>query len=130
MAYAQQGFDWVSARAACSLGAMFETLRTQVRADVEAADQMRSEGENRYAFTFISQERMFAAVVEGTGIRHVISFKLHDGFISVQDHERDLYQATVNLNDEGQCVIRVNAREYAPWQFRKLALESLLFTKY
>jgi hypothetical protein len=109
---------------------MFERLREQVRADVEAADRMRSPEDSRHAFSFMSQERMFAAVVEGAGIRHVISFKLHDGFISVRDQERDLYQVTVNLNDEGRCVIRANAREYEPWQFRKLALESLLFTKY
>jgi hypothetical protein len=32
------------------------------------------------------------------------------------------------LSNDGECKLRVNGDEYTFWQFRKLALEPLLFT--
>ena len=74
---------------------------------------------------------MFAVLVEGHQIHDVISFVLQNDAIEVRDKEqKTLFTSTVGLNNEARCIIKVNNQEYELWQFRKLALENLLFTKH
>ena len=124
-----QQFDWVAARSACSIGVVFEKLREQVDADIEAR-QRQTEQDRHYAFKFVSEGRMFAALVEGHQIHDVISFVLQDDAIEVRHKARTLFTSMVGLNNEGRCIMKIGNQEYELWQFRKLALETLLFAKY
>jgi hypothetical protein len=126
---ALEQFDWVAARAKCSIGVVFERLREQVKIDIEAR-QRQTERDRHYAFKFVSEGRMFAALVEGHQIHDVTSFVLQDDAIEVRDKEKTLFTSTVGLNNEGRCIVKIGNQEYELWQFRKLALEHLLFAKY
>jgi hypothetical protein len=129
MSEALEQFDWVAARAKCSIGVVFERLREQVRTDVEARKR-QTETDRHYAMSFVSEGRMFAALVESHQIHDVISFVLEDDAIEVRDKEKALFVSTVGLNNEGRCIMKIDNQEYELWQVRRLALEKLLFRKY
>ena len=55
---------------------------------------------------------------------------LDENKISVEEDwgSKKKWYATVGLNDEGRCVLRLeDGTELEPWQFRKRALEDLFF---
>ena len=77
-----QEFDWVTARADCSIGIMFEKQREQAKADTEVRERLRGERDRHYAFKFISEgPSMFAALVDGHQIHDVVSFRLENDSI-------------------------------------------------
>jgi hypothetical protein len=41
--------------------------------------------------------------------------------------DKETTNATIMVNDEGKCCLRVNNKERLSWQFRKDALEKLFF---
>jgi hypothetical protein len=43
------------------------------------------------------------------------------------DKDQLLYSASLTLNDEGKCRLRVGDKELTQWQFRRMALEKLFF---
>ncbi len=51
-----EDFDWVTARAACSVSQVFQRLRMQVAVDVEKRNQIRTENEkSKYSFLLIGE---------------------------------------------------------------------------
>jgi hypothetical protein len=61
-------FDWVSGLAECSVGAVFEKLKLEVKADVETRDRQLKD--TPYDFRFESNHRNFSAVRHGYGDLH------------------------------------------------------------
>lgn len=125
-------FDWVTARAGCSLNQVFEKLRAQVKEDVDLRHGLRPHA-THYAFRFISEGPTFTALVEGNRIHHSVIFSLRnkEQVITVStDNDDLLFHAEVTLNDEGKCVVKINDQERELWQMRKMALEKLFFTEY
>jgi hypothetical protein len=60
--------------------------------------------------------------------RHCVYFKLENNNISVRDEEHVLlFEATVGLNDVGECKPKINGQEREVWQMRRMSLEKLFF---
>ena len=119
-------FDWVDARADCSVTNVFVRLKADTGEDVDA--------ENRF---FRGTGRKFALVPGPTSfIVHQdivpprsITFLLSEEKISASDERgREQLSATVTLNKDKQCRLLVNGEEMEEWQFRKKALERLFFS--
>jgi hypothetical protein len=121
-----EDFDWVKARAECSVREIFEKLRIQVNKDVDARKNLLPEG-SHYGFRFISENDKFVALLEGNNIHKTLLFEHDRNSIKITtDHNREkVLVATLTLSAEGE----VCDRDYALWQFRKLVLEPLLFAQ-
>lgn len=121
-------FDWVTARANCSIGLLFEQLKVQVEKDI-AARQARTQGPPfYYSFRFKFENDAIIALVEGHKIHESVTFRLSNQAIEVMGKDGELlFSATATLNNDGDCRLRVNGEELELWQFRKKALEDLLF---
>jgi hypothetical protein len=123
-------FDWVKARAECSIAEVFEQLKSEVEADVTAREKLRpkNEAHQHYAFKFTVTGRTFSVFIESNKIHRSASFTLRDNRISIRKDHQEFF-ALAALNDEGRCVLRVNNKDYERWQVRKMALEELFFSE-
>lgn len=122
-------FDWVTARAECSLVVTFEKLKLQLRDDVDKREAiLRAGPEANYGFKLVLDRKGAAVVMEGNQIHDSVLFRLTDKAIEVVDNAgKTRFAATPTLDDEGQCKLSVNGQELELWQFRKKALEALFF---
>ena len=122
-------FDWVTARAKCSVANLFEALKLEVKQDVEIREALCAKG-SHYGFDFVAEGKMFSAIVQGNKIHHAVTFSLEDQLISVRnENDAVMFRAVPTLNDDGRCLLKVGDKEYELWQFRKKALESLFFSE-
>ena len=121
-----QEFNWVEARANCSIGSMFRLLEADAEKDVQIRNN--DTGARRLSFTFrVGSGGDEFLVLEGDN-GPLIMFRLMPEHISVQDRQREeMFKATVTLNNEGRCVRKVNGEELERWQVLRLALEGLFF---
>ncbi len=123
-------FDWVSARSACSLVAIFEQLKMQLQEDVAKRQSLREEMAH-YGFRIVGKDKRLAVVVEGSGIYDSVLFILTDSGIEVADKDGKLrFKATPTLSDDGECRLKVGDQERELWHVRKMALEELFFRPY
>jgi len=133
MTDAIEKFDWVKARHACSIEQMFEKLRLDVKADIETRHELRE----RTAFGFVDdfhfssrEDRFGATAVMRNGIRRTVVFHLSGNEIIVHDeNDKELFRASVTLDNDKQCKFVVGQEQLEEWQFRKKALEGVLFGK-
>jgi hypothetical protein len=120
-------FDWVSARSACSLKTIFETLKLEVEKDVEIRNRLRP-AMAHYVFKMVSKADVFTVFVESNKAHPTTKFSLSNDSIQLRDGENNLRcDAVLTLNNNGECRLRVHEREYTFWQFRRMALESMFF---
>lgn len=126
--------NWVTAVSECSLTKTFESLRLQVKEDIEEREELRAEKEdNHYAFRMVSGGRSFTVLVEGA---HPIKgssvvFSQNADAISVSDDKDTLlFHAIPTVNDERKCILRINGKDCELWQASRMALEKLFFTRY
>lgn len=124
-------FDWVTARANCSLGLMFERLKGEIEEDVKKRQEIRPKTEfgNYYGFRVDMNQSRISVLLEGNGIqRQSIVFYLKKDCIEIVDGSAtSKFKATATLCDDGECRLKVNDQERELWQVRKLALEDLFF---
>jgi hypothetical protein len=121
-------FDWVSARSRCSLMQVFETLKLQVQEDVDIRTKLRP-ALAEYGFKFLPNADRFTVYLEANRPHWSVVFTLTDKQIEVRDQDNNLLiEATVTLNDEGECRLRVKGEEREFWQVRKMALERLFYS--
>jgi hypothetical protein len=118
--------DWVSALAACSAAQVFEQIRLQVEADVKVRNAVRPTGSD-YKFETASDGDSFSVLIKGRSGQRVTFQKTDRGILVYRADGTQMIEATLTLNDEGDCRFRVNGQEREFWQFRKTALESLFF---
>jgi hypothetical protein len=122
-------FDWVNARAECSLVAAFIRLEKSIKDDTAAANQ-RFKDRRKFGVT-IQDSNSFSVYEEVQPPRH-ITFKLSESQISVVkrcDGREDIqFSATLTINKDKQCRFLVEGEELEEWQFRKKALEPLFFS--
>jgi len=124
-------YDWVSARSACSPTQAFIRLREQVGEDLNKRAALMVEAEKeKYRFKSGSQDWMFWVSVQGDYIDKAVSFHRTTTGIEVRDARNDapLMEGKLTLGDDGECKLKVGEKAYSFWQFRKLALEDVLFT--
>jgi hypothetical protein len=119
-------FDWVSARSECSLASVYEKLKLEIQNDVETRNHLRPELPH-YGFKFIGSSKSFTVLIEGNKLHKSVTFQLAGKIIEVQSEEAVMFNASVGLNDEGECVLRVNGEDRTTWQVAKMALERLFF---
>ena len=122
-----EGFDWVTSRALCSPGKVFEKLYLQVKEDVEARNKLLAA--SRDAFYVEANNSRFSVSVPTSPLHPRILFSLVNGeTIMVEDGKGKLiFEATLTLNDQGECRLKVNGQEREFWQVRRMALEDLFF---
>lgn len=120
--------SWVNARHACSMSEMFERLKLSVQADVDLRNALRDEHKN-YKFNFVGSGSSFSVVREGNMISYkAVSFHCRGNTLVVTDYDdKVLLEATLTLNDEGECKFRVKGQERDSWQIRRMALEPMFF---
>jgi hypothetical protein len=126
-----QQFDWVDARAACSIKAMFIRLHQGVQMDAEKATTLQPLPPAGYP-----KKSFETTPLNGTGMifsvfsnenKAPVQFTLKDDQIEIQTANGPL-SVTVALDNQGKCKLRVNRREeLEEWQVRKLVLEDLFF---
>lgn len=120
-------FDWVTARSACSPAKVFTDLRLAVEQDAKTKNASLSPG-TEYSFHVQSNGDIFsvALVRNQNQIICGVDFVLTESGISVRREDGE-FEATLTLDDEGQCRLKIDDREFKCWQFRKWALEDLFF---
>ena len=110
-------------RADCSLADAFHRIKSGVAKDVE----LMNARQQRYAFKFTDNGSDFVVSVLLPHIHAFVTFRLKRMHIEFVDRGGSLTTATVALNDDGDCLVKVNGRTREFWQFRKDALEPLFF---
>jgi len=122
-------FDWVKARAECSATEIFEKLRIQVQKDVDRWKALKVSSELKVSTA--NEAGVFAVSVDGVGVYRGVRFSLEENAIVVDGiaPEKRMFLASVTLSDDGECRLKITGKEkeYDLWQFRKLALEWVLF---
>jgi hypothetical protein len=120
-------FDWVSQRFACSLPAVFKTLRLQVEEDVKKRNALRPKFAV-YEFSVADNDDGFVVTLEANKIHKTVRFRLADHAICVcNDRGESMFDVTLSFNDRGECQMNVQKERLDYWQVRRLALEDLLF---
>jgi hypothetical protein len=119
--------DWVKARSECCPARVFQQLKLGVEADVKARQAIHTPDEN-YGFSTASAAGSVTVLIQGNHLRGCVTFDQTEDGISVRNEKDEvMLEATLTLNNEGQCRLKVLGQEYELWQFRKIALEHLLF---
>jgi len=126
-------FNWVEARERCSLKEVFEGLRLGIREDVETRNTNRALPQDAFEQTSLKivergyVVRVFWDDTFGSFKDVFVQFSLKPQSIIVETNEGTVYEATIGLNENGDCKLKLNGKEYDPWQLRMLALEKFMF---
>jgi hypothetical protein len=126
-----EDFDWVSVRGACSPNAAFIKLRSQVESDVKQRVAIMNDREKAgCAFQFFSDGWRFWVTVEAHPVFMGVEFNRSNAGIDILtvEDKKVIHRAVLTLSNNGQCKLKIGEIEYDFWQFRKLALEDVLFT--
>jgi len=123
-----EDFDWVKARAACSIAVVFKELQMGVKADVEIANALPGR-EGQFKVADGGDSDHFAVVRDQPrGNTDSVEFVRSGGRITAaHSRTKAKVEATLTLNDDGECRLKVNGKEVGQWQFRRKALEDLFF---
>src|SRR5258708_32242629 len=122
-----QNLDWVKARSSCSLAAVFEELKSEIKRDVETRNGLIPP-QAHYHFRVTEKGNEIRVHSESNLGPNPVVFTLTEKAISVQTGKgKPILEATVTLNHEGRCVAKVNGTECEFWQMRHRALEELFF---
>jgi hypothetical protein len=132
MSTVPQDFNWVKARAKCTIASIFSALHRGAEEDVAEANVIKMEQFSGYAappLAVATNNRGNHFVVHEEGnIETAVKFTLTRDHIMIAVGGTQ-YTVTVTLSDEGRCKLRVNVEEqtYEQWQVRKRVLEELFF---
>jgi hypothetical protein len=123
-----ENFDWVSARAECSLKRMFAQLSLDVQSDVLIREEFSKKNLDGRTFVFQDAARGFLVNRRFQHQDTYITFLLNGDSIEISGDGVN-FKATLTLNGEGACRFSVAGQELESWQFRRMALEALFFGK-
>ena len=123
--------DWVSKRAACSVRTIFKELVEGIENDVISINGTLNEYEDKFAATMLSDNATIVIGKQGfsraySRVKVGISDK---SIVAVDEAAKNTITATVSLNTEGRCVLRLapDGTQIEQWQFRMMALQSIFF---
>ncbi|MYD78341.1 MAG: hypothetical protein F4239_05470 [Gammaproteobacteria bacterium] len=122
-------FDWVEARANCTVATVFKKLSEDVQNDLSRYEQL-CPGQ--------TQSRKFENCEKGFYVefthQHRVVFEHDDTEIkigrwaNVGGKHTPLTVLTVKLDDDGECIlVDSDGDSWKPWQVRRKALEETLF---
>jgi hypothetical protein len=126
-------FEWVSAKAQCTAGLMFERLRAGVKQDVERRNALLvSDDEFRFEFSEDAEgfevARLQGSRMAKPDVAAVVRFEHAGPRINIHSEDVDVtITAILTLDPAGQCRFVVGEALYAEWEIRRLALEVLFF---
>jgi hypothetical protein len=124
MKEAPVSLDWVDVRAKCSLPAVFLTLKNEVEKDLQSHNAL--DGHKRLDFQD-NGDNFSVYRTSSSGIESVAFVLLRDR-IQVRDTKgTPIFDATLTLNDLGECKLKIDSAERELWQVRRRALEQFFF---
>ena len=125
MASLPSNFDWVKARAECSVNVVFKSICVGIENDVAARNALpgvgspfvaKYEGDELIVFKNIQRSPFFTFRQTENGIE------------VINGHTKAVrLSASLTLNDDGECRLKIGDKECEFWQFRRRALEELFF---
>jgi RNase P/RNase MRP subunit p29 len=129
--------DWVKERSQCSAGAVFERLKIEIENDVQVRNSLIPKGHD-YKFHFeVTDSRkdlivsLHGKIFDKTTPRDInegISVHIDGSAIIVRENDlKEKLRATLTLNENGECRLKIDGVEYESWRFRQAALEELFF---
>jgi hypothetical protein len=123
----KSNFDWVNARAQCSLLVVFKQLEWGCQEDVKSANAKRKEG-GHFKFEVASFPSRFCVLIDGDfSEKREVNFSLEKNGIKITSGDSlDLF-ATITLNNDGECRLKLKDEEMEFWQVRRATLEGLFF---
>lgn len=123
-------FNWVTARAQCSIISVFLRLKKGVQDDIEAANSVfKDTGREFRIVPDVTSFTVYQEIIPPR--RESISFSLNDNNteICVRDEGgTPKFSATVTLNKDKEYRLLVGNDEMEEWRFRQKALEKLFFS--
>lgn len=123
----EQEFRWVKAQAECSPFQVLKALQDGCQQDVLDRNEQRKEGD-AFGFRLTSTVKNFRVLREGNRISASVKFEASSKGITVSDDNGAVsLQATLTVNDEGECRLKTGKDEVTFWQFRRRALQDLFF---
>jgi hypothetical protein len=119
-------FNWVTARAACCVDAVFQSIRLGVEADIKIRNEQRPEAT---PFRVVYESGEFVVFVKTPRTHRILRFQATETGITVTDDQtrQIVVGGRLTLSNDGVCRIKVKDSELEFWQFRRAALESMLF---
>jgi hypothetical protein len=128
-------FHWVLARFKCSVSEIFQQLDVGIRDDVEKRQTLADTNKEDVRFSVsanISGSRFSVSRLDNVLYQlhmQYVYFERHRNEIQVLDNKHEIVlRATLTLNNEGECKLKVGDEELDQWQFRRKALEELFFS--
>lgn len=130
--------DWVTARAQCATRRVFLELKDEIEADIEIRNGLLTPAHQSNLIEFLVDPHVartqggvdtFKVHRNGAGVFSMLKFECNDSSIKVLRTETKevIAEASLRLNDEGQCRLVVEGKELTHWQFRLRALHDFLF---
>ena len=118
-------FDWVTARAECSLNVVFRSICLEIESDIAKRNALpgagspfvaKYDGDDLIVFKNIQRAPYF-------------TFRQTEKSIEVVNGHTKVVRlsACLTLSDDGQCRLKIDDKECEFWQFRRRALEELFF---
>jgi hypothetical protein len=124
-------FHWVVARSKCSIQQIFAELELGVRDDVDKAQSLVPPNEMTKFFVSKSGNRFGVTHLAEPHIPPIaaVTFScVGDGIHVSRDGEKEPFLvATLTLNNDGECKLKVGRDELDQWHFRRMALEHVFF---
>jgi len=125
-------FNWVKSRADCSLAVVFKSLEHGVSEDVKVANGLV--GSSPIRFSLVQGSRQFSVIREegATALSPIpttyeVNFIIEGQEIVISRENRAFLRASLTLNNEGECKLKIGDSELDQWQVRRMALEELFF---
>jgi hypothetical protein len=126
--------DWVTVRAKCNLLEMLKALHDGASQDVEAAEECLPErSEVSFSISQLNNKRFSVSRCDDpmTMIATSVDFVREQDRITVSHTTNEgatlLFEASITLNNRGECRLKVGNEELELWQIRRKALETLFF---
>ncbi|MGB6686324.1 MAG: hypothetical protein WBE76_00610 [Terracidiphilus sp.] len=120
--------NWTKLRAKCSASAMFKNLQLGIENDIATFNSIPMRYPHEGFASGLTSDGSTFIVARRERIGPRVVFFIKGEKIEIRDEVTTKnYVASVTLNDEGRCKLKIEDREMELWQVRRLALESLFF---
>ena len=122
-------FDWVRARAACSLDVLFQQLRVAADRDVDSMNAVLKAADRTIVCELAEVGDRFLVTISGNAFpMRIAEFARTETSIAVSvEKGKKKFVAVPTLNPDGVCKLTVNNQELELWQVCRMALEDLFF---
>jgi hypothetical protein len=121
--------DWVTERSQCSPALVFEKLKSDIEKDVKLRNAILPSG-SPYAFRLDISSDHLIVLLDGVAGNHSVALSLSGKFIiatSSNGNLREIFKATLTLDENQECKLKINGTEHNFWRVRQMLLEDLFF---